>query len=216
MDPKLNDTLRDLWKQMLSAKLKIPVCETSLSQYHIHGKTQSTDKTQYQECDKHMYKHDRAHPISERADIDCGSPTPNLNPRHGLGLAPWWPAMVPMKKFSRRNSFGWLFFTSTVLLHSHSYCSSYTSLSPDINPNINASCWLSFGQWALMVNLTCSHMGNAKKNRTKYPVSLAVWVCGQFSPVWILPFSGCQNILSKHTKIHTENVKIQLWLECMV
>lgn len=85
--------LRAFWKQMLTTNFKIAVCKSRLIQYHIHGKTQRTDKAQCQKHDKHMHGPDRAHPISERADTACHFPSPNLNSRCGLNLSylcfPW-------------------------------------------------------------------------------------------------------------------------------
>lgn len=105
----------------------------------------------------------------------------------GVGWILLHECMVPMKMFSRMQSRGWVFCIPAALLQSHSCCSSWISHSPDTN--LNASCWLSSGQWALMVNLTMSHMGNAKRKKPNYPASLAEWACGQFSPVWIFSFS---------------------------
>lgn len=85
--------------------------------------------------------------------------------------------MVPMKPFSRKNSFGWFVFASAVPL--------LLQLCPDPNPNLNASCWLNFGQGALTINFTCSHMGNAKKNTPKYAAALQ----SEFA-VWIFSFSA--------------------------
>lgn len=120
-DLKLSVMLRDFWKQILTTNFKTAVCKSRLTQYHIHGKTQRDDQTQCQKGDKHMHGPDRAHLISERADMACDSPSPNLNSRCGLNLT---PGMVPMKMFSRMNSCGWLLFIPAGLLQSQSSCSS--------------------------------------------------------------------------------------------